>query len=267
MHKNMSQFETTVAARRVVLLGASNLARCFPIVMCIAKQLLDSPLEIVVAMGHGRSYGQETTFFRKKFCGILQSNLWEHLEQNNHVPTYALITDVGNDILYGVSVETISQWVAESTDRLQNRGARVMMTDLPVSSICHLGKVRFQLLRALFFPACRLPLETIVARAEVLSRALQKMAENKKIPIIKAKIEWYGLDPIHIRRSKAASAWAEILGQWPDLSGTLDCHQSTSCLAYYVHSIRQVVSSLGWSSQQANQPIRCMLDGTTLAQF
>jgi hypothetical protein len=267
MHEMASQYETAGPANRVVLLGASNLSRGFPIVVRIAQQLLGSPLEIVVAKGHGRSYGQESSFFGKKFCGILQSNLWTHLEQNGRVPTYALITDVGNDILYGVSVETILQWVAESVHRLHQRGAKVVMADLPIDAIRRLGKVRFLLLRTLFFPACRLPLETILARAKAINRALQVLAKDEKVALYKVKSQWYGLDPIHIRRSCAPGAWSEILGQWSDLPDTPSRDPSSVVSALGAHSIHLAASSFWRLPQRARQPIDCPRDGTTIAQF
>jgi hypothetical protein len=267
MVKPMSQIETARMATRVVLLGASNLTRCFPIVQCIAKQRLESPVEFVVAMGHGRSYGQETKFFQKNICGIIRSDLWSYLEQSKRMPTYALITDVGNDILYGVSVKTIMQWVAEAIDRLRNCGAQVVLTDLPLGSMRRLGKVRFQLFRTCLFPTCRLSLETVMDRAETLSRALQQMAKDRKMTIIKAKTQWYGLDPIHIRRSRAVSAWNEILGLWPGRTETLDGQISANYLTFYTHAVHQIVSSLGLPLQRADQPFRCLSDGTMYGQF
>lgn len=267
MVKRMSQIETARIATRVVLLGASNLTRCFPIVHCIAKQRLENPVEIMVAMGHGRSYGQETKFFRKKFCGIIQSDLWSYLEQSKRIPTYAIITDVGNDILYEVPVETITQWVTEAIDRLQNLGAKVVLTDLPLGPLRLLGKVRFQLFRTFLFPGCYLSLETVMGRAETLSRALQKTAKDKKIAIIKAKTQWYGLDPIHIRRSRAVAAWGEILGQWPGRTETLDCQTAASYLTFYTHAAFQIVTSLGLPLQHIDQPFRCSSDGTLYEQF
>ena len=229
--------------------------------------MLGSPLEIVVAKGHGRSYGQKSSFFGKKFCGILQSDLWAHLEQNNRVPTCALITDLGNDILYGVPLDTILQWVAESIERLHQRGAQVVMTDLPIGPIRRLGKIRFRLFRTLLFPSCRLSLEAVVARAEALSRALQLLAKNKKVPIYKVKKQWYGLDPIHLRRATAAAAWAEILGQWTDLPDTPAGTVSATSTVLSAHRFQLATSSFWSVVRPSRQPSIRLRNGTTIAQF
>ena len=45
-------------SRRVILLGASNLTRGISTVVEIAKTKWGSPLDIMSALGHGRSYGK-----------------------------------------------------------------------------------------------------------------------------------------------------------------------------------------------------------------
>ena len=45
-------------ARRVVLVGASNLTKGIGTVLPLAEQIWGSPLEVYAALGHGRSYGR-----------------------------------------------------------------------------------------------------------------------------------------------------------------------------------------------------------------
>jgi len=66
----------------------------------------------VAALGHGRSYGAHSKFVVRTLPGILQSGLWRHLESLSTVPTRALVTDIGNDILYGFSAEQTLAWTA-----------------------------------------------------------------------------------------------------------------------------------------------------------
>ncbi|MEX0819484.1 MAG: hypothetical protein WD070_07815, partial [Pirellulaceae bacterium] len=87
--------------RRVVLLGASNIARSPAIVFDSARSAWGSPLDIVAATGHGRSYGMTSCVLGRTLPGILQCGLWEALATRPLVPTAALLTDIGNDILYG----------------------------------------------------------------------------------------------------------------------------------------------------------------------
>jgi hypothetical protein len=79
---------------------------------------------VLAALGLGRSYGARSRVLLRGLPGILQSGLWRQLESLPPAPTRALVTDVGNDILYGSSPEQILEWVEESVARLQLRGAR-----------------------------------------------------------------------------------------------------------------------------------------------
>jgi hypothetical protein len=93
------------------------------------------------------------------------------------------------------------------------------------------------------------------------------MAKDRKMTIIKAKMQWYGLDPIHIRQPCAVAAWAEIFSQWPGRTETLECQTSANYLTFYTHAVHQIVSSLGLLLQRTDQPFRCLSDGTMYAQF
>src|SRR5205809_67380 len=95
---HLSQIETLEARRRFVLLGASNLSMSFPKVVELARATCGGPAEFFVAMGFGRSYGQESKFFGKKFSGILQSGIWAALDRAPARETVAVIADVGNDL-------------------------------------------------------------------------------------------------------------------------------------------------------------------------
>jgi len=267
MANEKSQYETVVVAPRVVLLGASNLSRLFSTVVQTSHRLLGEPLEFVVAKGHGRSYGQESCFFGKKICGILQSGFWDYLQRHAEAPTYALITDVGNDIAYDVPVETIVEWISECVDRLQSRGAQIVITDLPISAIRQLGNLKFRLLRALFFPTCKLSLEQILHRTEQLSQALNELAGNKKVSIFKAKDEWYGFDPIHIKRRFSLAVWSEVLRGWETQTEHAIHKNRFGFQALYLRCLNPEAWSIFGIERRASQPNGRLQNGTTIAMF
>src|SRR3990172_1633729 len=96
--------------RRVVLLGASNLVRSISTVVETARQIWREPVEIMAAIGHGRSYGQESRLLGRKISGIFPSALWKDLQSRPSLATTALLTDVGNDLGYGGPVATLVAW-------------------------------------------------------------------------------------------------------------------------------------------------------------
>src|SRR3954463_14296552 len=137
--------------RRVILLGASNVTRSFPTVVATARQTWSEPIEIMAAMGHGRSYGQDSWCFGRKIPGIFSCALWQDLQNRKPLPTAALVTDIGNDMLYGISSDQLLDWVERCLDRLVEAGAATILTQMPIESIERLGERRFQFFRRLFF--------------------------------------------------------------------------------------------------------------------
>jgi hypothetical protein len=59
------------------------------------------------------------------------------------VATRGLVTDVGNDILYGFSAERTLEWVEEAVRRLNRVTRDVIVTDLPLDRIRRLSNAKF----------------------------------------------------------------------------------------------------------------------------
>jgi hypothetical protein len=196
---------------RVVALGASNLTRGFHTIVAASRQKWGADIEVLGALGHGRSYGAPSRFLGRTLPGILQSGLWRELDRLPSVATRALITDVGNDILYGVSASQILAWVEECVDRLQRRTADIVLTGLPLFNIRRLSRTKFLVFRSLFFPACRLSLAQMVGVAEQVAEGLEALVMRRGVRLFPLRPEWYGVDPIHIRRALWRTAWQQIL--------------------------------------------------------
>lgn len=56
-------------------------------------------MEVLAALGHGRSYGAQSRIIFRTLAGILESGLWTELERRPPLTTRSLVTDVGDDIL------------------------------------------------------------------------------------------------------------------------------------------------------------------------
>jgi hypothetical protein len=198
---------------RVVALGASNLTRGFPTVVSAARTEWGPQVEILAALGHGRSYGAHSRFaFVRTLPGILESGLWSELRSRPHVPTRGLVTDVGNDILYGFSAEQTLAWVDEALRRLGRVTRDVVLTDLPLASIRKLSNLKFLAVRSVLVPSCRLPLTRVVDTAERVNAGLAELAAAHGVRFVELDPSWYGFDPIHVRPSLWGVAWRQILG-------------------------------------------------------
>jgi hypothetical protein len=202
--------------RRVILLGASNLTRGISTVVDACHRLWGGPLDLFAALGHGRSYGATSRVMGRTLPGILQSGLWDAVRSRPPAPTAALVTDIGNDLLYETDVSTIARWVEQSLDALLELNAKVVMTRLPIGNIDGLPEWKFRMLRRVMFPKGRLPLSAIAERAHELDQRLVKAAAARQIKTVVLTPEWYGFDPIHIKPTCWPSAWHEILRGWSD---------------------------------------------------
>jgi hypothetical protein len=197
---------------RVVALGASNLTRGFETVVSSARTAWGRDVEVLGALGHGRSYGVESRLIVRTLPGILQSGLWDTLSSLPPAPTRGLVTDIGNDILYEFPAPTILEWVEEAVDRLQQATKDIVLTDLPLHTIRDLSTPAFLVFRSIFAPHCRLSLGDVVARVEQVNEGLALLAAERALHFVRMKPEWYGVDPIHIRPALWGPAWQQILG-------------------------------------------------------
>lgn len=199
------------AVRQVVAVGASNLTRGFHTVVATARAVWGPDVDVLAALGHGRSYGAPSTFLVRSLPGILQSGLWRGLESRPPVPTRALVTDVGNDIMLGFPPAQLLEWIDDCVVRLQRFTPDVVLTGLPHAAVTGLPPWRFLFFRSMFFPRCRMTLEQTLHAAADVDAGLQAIAASRGASFRRLKEEWYGIDPIHIRPRMWASAWQEIL--------------------------------------------------------
>ena len=197
---------------RVVALGASNLTRGFRTVVATARSVWGRDVEVLAALGHGRSYGAPSTFLFRTLPSILKSGLWSELDRRVPMTTRALVTDVGNDILYGFSVERTLGWVEEVLVRLGRVTQDIVLTDLPMTSIRRLSPVKFVAFRSMLVPSCRLTLSQVLNRAERVNEGLAQLSKDYGATLRRLDPRWYGFDPIHMRPSQWRLAWEQILG-------------------------------------------------------
>jgi len=101
-------------------------------------------LEIWGVHGHGRSFGIWSKVLGRSLPGITESRFWETFAPTeNGPPPRALLTDIGNDILYGQETTRILEWVETCIERLQRWDTRIVMTRLPLASLEKLSHIRF----------------------------------------------------------------------------------------------------------------------------
>jgi lysophospholipase L1-like esterase len=255
--------ETAKPARRFVALGASNLTRGFSIVVEAARAA--GPVEIVAALGHGRSYGLASSYWLRRLPAILDSGLWADLDDRSQVETDALICDVGNDILYGAAPDQILAWVEECLQRLTSARTRVRLAGLPIFNIAKLSPLTFMLFRSALVPSCRLPLRVVSERAEIVHEGLQRLAGAHGAQFVPLRPEWYGLDPVHVRLGRWRSAFLALLAK--DTTTIASTRRATLRESLHLYRARPERRWMIGREQRTPQPALRMSDGTTIAFY
>ncbi len=196
---------------RIVALGASNLTRGFQTVVSTARATWGPEVQVLAALGFGRSYGATSRVFVRSLPGILECGLWQALESMQQVPTRAIVTDVGNDIMYGFSAEQILEWVGEVLVRLGRITRDIILTDLPLENIRRLSRAEYFLFRSILFPFCRMTLEQVLKTAGRVNAGIEELSAPHGTKLFRLNPAWYGADPVHIRSLFWRPAWQEIL--------------------------------------------------------
>jgi hypothetical protein len=258
----------------VVLLGASNLKVGFPYVLSRLRGCAAGPIEVLAALGHGRSYGMwSRLLWIRQLPGIVHCGLWEELDRRPRLPTVALVTDVGNDVLYGAPVPQIAGWVGTCLERLARHQAETILGLLPMAALEKVSPFRYHLIRRILFPGRRaVPWSAMLDRARELDERLHRLGLDHGARLVEPSPSWYGIDPIHVHRSMRRQAWNQILHH-PRLpregeragGGRLPVFGAAELRRLPLFGAAEL--RLGGVPLRTPQPVRRFEDGTTLALY
>ena len=208
--------------RTVILLGASNLTIGWRPLLLALRSTVDEPIDLHVATGMGRSYCDWSSFWFRRLQAITACGLWAHLDSTRDLQAspdeapLVLLTDVGNDIVYGQTPETIAQHVEECITRILawRPAARIVMTGLPMVSVSAITRTQFLIARSILFPFCFLSLDTIQRRSSELDEAVRSLAARFSIPVVTPERHWYSHDPIHVLKDLRQNVFKLYLSNW-----------------------------------------------------
>jgi len=253
-----------------VILGASNVSRGLPRLSAALRSRVDVPVDLFVAAGHGRSYGANSRVWMRRLPSILWCGLWRALDREgigaDGGRTVALVTDVGNDLLYGFPPEQVAAWVREAVGRLVDRGAKVALTRIPLEAVNRVGPGRYRALKTLFVPGCPLSIEGIHSAAAELDGRIAELAASAGLATIDQPGAWYGFDSLHPRRRHLDTLWHHACDAWglppaqrPMRAGL----REWAGLGRRAAEVRQ----LGRQMRYTRQPIRRYADGGWVALY
>jgi hypothetical protein len=236
-------------------------------VITAARRTWGEPVEIMAAMGHGRSYGQDSTVLGRKISGIFPCALWQDLQSRDSLPSAALVTDIGNDLLYGVPPKRIVEWVTGCLDRLADVGASIVVTQLPIDSVARLSEARFRVLIRLLYPRTKITFSAAKSQMRELNMAIVELSESRKISVIPVSESWYGFDSIHLRRRVWRTAWPTMLAAWRNEFGPIAIARPSLWTSAYLKSLPPWERTLFGIRRRAAQPSGRLPDGTTISLY
>jgi len=249
-----------------VLLGASNLTRAFPHVVACVRAALPGPVDVLAAIGKGRSYGRTSRFLARKLPGILECGLWRALDERPGPETRALLGDLGNDLVYGAEVDEIAAWIGTILDRLRAHGSRCALVRLPLGNLDRISPLRFRLARSLFYPGRAADLGELRRRAIDLDARVVEIARSRGVALVEQDVGWYGLDPIHVlraRRPEVCAAWLSPIGAHPSNGSVKMAAGERAAIRGARAERRRVLGVL----RTRPPPSARLLDGTTISVY
>ena len=205
-----------------IFLGASNLARSFHgLKYCIERCIFPRPASFVHAMGPGRGYVSRCGILNAIYspilgCGILEAVRNKKIKDQSVV---ALITDIGNDIMYGVSSEKIINGLQYLLNSLGEFKTNIFITSIPVDLENDISELHFHIIRQIYFPKSPVKYSQTSNNIKAINKFILQ-SSNKKITVINDMKQFCGIDKIHYSIFKSQPAWSHVVGKLTASLGT-----------------------------------------------
>jgi hypothetical protein len=195
-----------------ILLGASNLARSFHGLKCsIERCILPRTAIFLHAMGPGRGYVSRGGILNAVYSPIINSGIFE-AARNKKIKkqkVVALITDIGNDIMYNISPDKIIDSLQHILNVLDEIGTNIVITSIPVDLKNDISELHFQILRKIYFPKSSVKYSQASNNIKTINQFILK-ASNQKITVMNDMKRFSGIDKIHYSIFKSPLAWSHI---------------------------------------------------------
>ena len=196
----------------LILLGASNLSRgCFAFARHMKMCLYPRPVEVLIASGPGRAYSVSGGLLNVTYPPIQSSDIFEAAQKKSEsgYQVVALVTDIGNDIMYDVSAEKVLETIQQIFARLQSMNTEIFYTTLPTVFETGDHPVWFYILRSLLFPRSTVAYDEAVAGIIEVNQFLRKSA-SEHCHLIPDLDRYLGFDEIHYGWLRAHNAWSHV---------------------------------------------------------
>lgn len=207
------------ADQRILLYGASNLWLSRKAALSEIRARFEGNLEIGLACGPGRSYGLDAGNPWNRYRALKTIDF--ELPTPKPAQSWALLTDVGNDIAYQQRPDTIVDWMGNLATQLEKRGYQIMVTGLPVETLTRVPPWMFKLLAWIYYSKRGLQQQELNQALWDVEGGLRELCEKRGYPFISTQAHWFGIDHFHLRPSFNREYWTTILDRYQPVASQI----------------------------------------------
>ncbi|MCH8207825.1 MAG: hypothetical protein IIA62_02015 [Nitrospinae bacterium] len=195
----------------IMLLGASNLSRGYHcLTRCLKSNLEPRPVSFRSALGPGRGYCSDGGFLNVtyppiKSCQFL-SELQDDAEGSQKV---ALITDLGNDIMYGIDPDWLIVEIKNIHRKLLAGNADMLITPIPSTLVQQLTPFVFKILKRIFYPRSKVKRLEAISSIERINAFIEE-GVGERVTVIRGLENFTGWDRIHYDFFRLTQVWTKI---------------------------------------------------------
>ena len=234
-----------------IFLGASNLARGhYALANCLQRNLYPRPTQFMFALGPGRGYCAWGGLLNVVYSPIINSQIFSAVKKNERCKIVAVVTDIGNDIMYNVSPSDIKNCLRKIFKQLREFNALILTTPISSRLETELSEFSFFFLRSIFYPKSKVSYEQVVTGIHQINEFL-KSYNKENIQMLTKLEEFFGWDKIHYSLLRGHHAWSRVVAQIMqtlhfNANTNIRCHEM---LVSYGINIKQLITSDFFSLQ------------------
>ncbi|MDC1152609.1 hypothetical protein OAT06_01265 [Nitrospinaceae bacterium] len=197
-----------------LLMGASNLARGYSMLTHHLSECLEkNKTEFLNALGPGRGFCARGGIFNITYSPIQDCRIIESAEKKSKkaLHTVVLITDIGNDLMYGVSADTLIASLDIMIDEILKWDADIFLTSIHVNLKKDISPTIFLVLRILLYRSSKVNYEEMgLSILQINDYLADKVSKNERMHLITGLEAFAGLDKIHYSLLKTHAAWSAV---------------------------------------------------------
>ena len=199
-----------------LFMGASNLARGYGLLTRhLSKCLGVKNIEFLNALGPGRGFCAKGGMFNFIYPPIQDCQVIEAAEKKTKNTRVVLLTDLGNDLMYGVTADALIECLDMLIDRMLKWNAEIFLTSIHINIKKDISRRIFYILRFIFYPRSKINFEEADLLVTKINFYLEeKTRKNKKVHLITGMESYAGLDKIHYSLFKMHKAWSKVTDEF-----------------------------------------------------